>query len=1423
MAATSLSCPVEPPEDDSLCAPRRSSRSASPAPRPSEDLPPQFPLSRSFDACRLAVCGCRAVDCPVRVFRDCAVHSSAPSVKEKGAACAAERELGSSVSNPPGSAGTNPTNSSRFTRVKTVSFATLSECGSVKGSHRSESMSDAEAERTQPSLLATRARSAVSPSARSLNDRRERQGTSRSWTSLPYRPTARAGRVAERRGSASSLVGRDSSAGGTERRSRRESDWPSSFTSRRTSGHSRQSPRGEGASWTAPGAGGGNMETPETPFGGRALSRCQPRCVAARRKIFRAFRNLAEHDLVFRMKEDLASMRHENSMRSVFADTTRERSGADVSERGRLSAGTRHFSVATSLHKEGSDKERSRDGGASPNTNLSRSGSGDPILRRFPLRFVDKSLEDLFAANINRWMVTRLLLMGILSLFVTSMMWPLMAWSFNLLDAFNHNEPLGVLFHINMAVTVSVAALFIVTKLFRRLARHAELVADGGTFLVVTIWGVWNTTASYILEHSYVQDVIGSAGIPGQPTDVSVSLEKTSAWSTSLEASSAVAYLYGLLLIVQLDVVYPSRTRRTWQVHLMFFGFSAGSIVIRGALNPDFVPVPFVVIRVLTYLMLTVFLFIGRHATELQQRQTFYNWLTTRKRVDRLESDLKRQREKVKVSTAVEQLVNMVKHCMESCHSLESEVGAEMHAEHRSLLVDCHQTLSRCLSILTNTSNLYTVQFGDLDSDAHRDIIQAFLNNHNSSPADWTRVTTAAYTRGVDDGCWTASGDSSEEKNAFEVNATSSHAEPSACAGTLGLVRSGSAGAWHSGPGLQAWPSQSHWTGTLDGVHLHPCVHAVAVSEGRPAGARGRGDASAEASSADALDRVGVSPHGPPAGLTCLDEGCGEERESESDSTDGDRAPKRFATLAATKRFGNLTASKRRAGGRKNDRAEADEREVELQDNGLKPAAEARGSREKKLGLTAKVLHDHLARLHVTSPKEGDGKRERRGESAPCSPPSQSLTPQSLAEFQARLRYETLLKIVSAASRTDELSVSPFAVSEEAVRDWSFDCLRHAQVSPTPLVDVGYVLLQCTSDDLRLPSGDVLLRFLTAVEVQYNHVPYHNCIHGLMVAQKMVALTELLELSETMNSRDRALIVVAGLCHDIGHPGRNNALFINALDPVAVLYNDKSVLENYHSCLTFKTLELPDCDIFFSLRTKDYHVVRSLIIDLILATDMKNHFETVSRFRVRRNALDFDLSGDEDFWFTVKMIMKCADLAHCSVSWSQHFQWCQRLSVEFYDQGDEEMARHLPMSPLCDREKHSEVAKSQLGFMNFVAVPLFEELSAVDNTGNIERECIAVMKTNASHWEALSFAAVPVPLLGQPASPNVQPPLLHLIDGSGGAAVRPGSKAAEIACRYSPSTVTALDLSCLVYKTQLNRARRGSQQSGRRVSEVAST
>lgn len=54
------------------------------------------------------------------------------------------------------------------------------------------------------------------------------------------------------------------------------------------------------------------------------------------------------------------------------------------------------------------------------------------------------------------------------------------------------------------------------------------------------------------------------------------------------------------------------------------------------------------------------------------------------------------------------------------------------------------------------------------------------------------------------------------------------------------------------------------------------------------------------------------------------------------------------------------------------------------------------------------------------------------------------------------------------------------------------------------------------------------------------------------------------------------------------------------------------------------------------------------------------------------------------------------------VDWKYHIQWSLRVTEEFYQQGAEEAKRGVPVSPLCDRTTHSDFAKSQKGFLEFV-------------------------------------------------------------------------------------------------------------------------
>ena len=69
---------------------------------------------------------------------------------------------------------------------------------------------------------------------------------------------------------------------------------------------------------------------------------------------------------------------------------------------------------------------------------------------------------------------------------------------------------------------------------------------------------------------------------------------------------------------------------------------------------------------------------------------------------------------------------------------------------------------------------------------------------------------------------------------------------------------------------------------------------------------------------------------------------------------------------------------------------------------------------------------------------------------------------------------------------------------------------------------------------------------------------------------------ELLQL----NIYDFCVCYLSAACHDVGHSGFTNAYLINTLDPLAIRYNDISVLENYHVSLTYTIMEEAKNNIF---------------------------------------------------------------------------------------------------------------------------------------------------------------------------------------------------------------------------------------------------
>jgi hypothetical protein len=97
--------------------------------------------------------------------------------------------------------------------------------------------------------------------------------------------------------------------------------------------------------------------------------------------------------------------------------------------------------------------------------------------------------------------------------------------------------------------------------------------------------------------------------------------------------------------------------------------------------------------------------------------------------------------------------------------------------------------------------------------------------------------------------------------------------------------------------------------------------------------------------------------------------------------------------------------------------------------------------------------------------------------------------------------------------------------------------------------------------------------------------------------------------------------MVAALCHDLDHPGRTNAYEIATGSALALLHNDRSVLENHHLAFLFThILSDPRCNIFANCSRPTWQRARALVIGGVMSTDMAVHFDRCKDLEARQPA-----------------------------------------------------------------------------------------------------------------------------------------------------------------------------------------------------------
>merc|ERR1719446_762849 len=97
--------------------------------------------------------------------------------------------------------------------------------------------------------------------------------------------------------------------------------------------------------------------------------------------------------------------------------------------------------------------------------------------------------------------------------------------------------------------------------------------------------------------------------------------------------------------------------------------------------------------------------------------------------------------------------------------------------------------------------------------------------------------------------------------------------------------------------------------------------------------------------------------------------------------------------------------------------------------------------------------------------------------------------------------------------------------------------------------------------------------FLKKVAQLYYGNPYHNAMHATQVCHSSGWLTRSIGLSDVQAGLETTAFMIAALCHDVKHFGRNNAFCIATEHQLAIIYNDHRVLENMHTATTFELLQ----------------------------------------------------------------------------------------------------------------------------------------------------------------------------------------------------------------------------------------------------------
>lgn len=334
-------------------------------------------------------------------------------------------------------------------------------------------------------------------------------------------------------------------------------------------------------------------------------------------------------------------------------------------------------------------------------------------------------------------------------------------------------------------------------------------------------------------------------------------------------------------------------------------------------------------------------------------------------------------------------------------------------------------------------------------------------------------------------------------------------------------------------------------------------------------------------------------------------------------------------------------------------------------------------------------------------------------------PAIQSIEKQQIVPAEAKNRnMKEEWKNVELLEKKSEFLDS--SVDEKNIDSWNFSIWS---LGHDDLISLSILLLKKHNllEEYNIPLDKwAPLLLETGRLMSYHNNPYHNFHHVLDVAQTCSVFLSKFSAEKWLLKDEILGLMLSALFHDLEHPGTNNIYQINASSPLAIRYNDVSVLENYHCAKAFELFNLNEFNIFINIAPDKRKSLRKIMITLILCTDMSVHFALKdeldncwkkyipagSNFVVIPSPSEIP---EKDRTTILKSIMHTADISNPAKPWELSKKWSDLVLEEFFNQGDREKRENLPVSMNCDRSTTFQDELS-LNFADFIVVPFFFSL-----------------------------------------------------------------------------------------------------------------